>query len=219
MCVIAVSKKGIKQPTEAELKKMWDTNSHGGGYMVSRNGKVEIHKGFMQWDDFIRSVHSEHFTDRDSVVYHFRISTQGGINSEMCHPFPLSNNLEHMKVLDVLCNVGIAHNGIIPITTTAKETEFSDTALFITQYLTLLIRSEKDIKNEYIRSMIGELIGHSKLAIMDKNGEIYTIGKFYNHNGILLSNENHLIDWGKVKTYKSFYNTKGDEENVYRFAW
>ena len=31
----------------------------------------------------------------------------------MTHPFPLSNQREVMKALDVRCGIGIAHNGII----------------------------------------------------------------------------------------------------------
>ena len=219
MCVIAVSKKGIKQPSEKDLKKMWEHNSHGGGYMSVRNGRVEIHKGFLEWADFIRSVRMEKFTENDPVVYHFRISTQGGVNPEMTHPFPLTHKLKLMKALDVVCDIGVAHNGIIPMTTSKEEKEYSDTALFVSKYLPYLIRSVSDLQIPQIRSVIEELGSYSKFAFMDCNGNIYTVGRFYDHKGILLSNENHLIDWSKVKAYKSFYEEKGDMNNVYSYEW
>lgn len=191
MCVIAISPKGIKQPSVSDLRSMWDTNPHGAGYMTIRNNRVEIHKGFMHWQDFTRSVKTEAFTDADPVIYHFRIATQGGICPEMTHPFPLTDKLEMMDKLDLACSVGVAHNGIIPITTTTKATDYSDTVLFIVKYLRWLVRSPSDMFIPEIQTMISE-IADSKFALMNSNGDIVTIGKFYNHDGILLSNENHL---------------------------
>ena len=207
MCVIAISQKGIRQPSETELKQMWEHNPHGGGYMFNRNGYVEIHKGFMVWDDFIRAVKSEHFGKADSVVYHFRISTQGGINAEMTHPFPFSEKLSDMKALDVLCGLGIAHNGIIPMTTDRTQTEYSDTALFIVKYLTQIINYEEDIFREEKQTIIEQLI-QSKMAIMDSNGNVVTIGKFFDRDGILLSKEYHIPI--QKTDYKFNYVWKGD---------
>ena len=213
MCVIAVSPKGIRQPNESDLHSMWTTNPHGGGYMVARNGRVEIHKGFMTWDEFIRSVRSEKFTKNDSVVYHFRIATQGGINPEMSHPFPITDKDKYLKGLDIYCPVGIAHNGIIPLTTTVNETTLSDTALFIKKYLINLIRCPQDIHNYNIQKMIEEL-GKSKFALMDSDGNIVTIGKFYDDNGIMLSNTNHWFDW---TAYYTEYYAKGDKKKCTAF--
>ena len=123
MCVICASPKGVRQPTRSEIKAMFLRNPDGAGYMVARDGSVTIHKGFMNLDEFLNALKAEHFTAKDSVVYHFRISTQAGINPSMTHPFPLSNQREVMKALDVHCGVGIAHNGIIRLTsdTNVKE--------------------------------------------------------------------------------------------------
>lgn len=52
---------------------MFRRNPHGAGYMYARDGKVTIHKGFMNIEDFLAAVHAEQFTLQDSVVYHFRI--------------------------------------------------------------------------------------------------------------------------------------------------
>lgn len=188
MCVICVSPKGVKQPDADVIREMWETNPHGAGYMFAKDGKVEIHKGFMEIRDFMRSVEAENFTEDDVVIYHFRISTQGGVNPEMTHPFPLSPDLDDMKILDCLCDVGIAHNGIIRLTS-YKKAEYSDTALFITEYLPALIRDTADITDKRVKKTIRALID-SKMAILNGNGELAIIGDFITDDeGLMFSNQ------------------------------
>lgn len=192
MCVIAVSKRGIPQPSRAQLETMFKNNPHGAGYMFARDGSVTIHKGFMNFQDFIRAVENEHFTDADPVVYHFRISTQAGVNPEMTHPFPLTQIRENCEKLDLICSVGIAHNGIIRMTSDSKETRFSDTVIFITDYMTRLIRCREDITDPSVNEMI-ETLTNSKWALMDGfTGEIVTVGQFVNFHGLLFSNGSYL---------------------------
>ena len=135
MCIICVSPARTRQPSISQIKTMFRNNPHGAGYMFARDGRVQIHKGFMDVASFLDAIRGDHFTAKDSVVYHFRISTQAGVNPEMTHPFPLSNHLPYMKALDVECRCGVAHNGIIRLTSDRNQREYSDTALFITQYM------------------------------------------------------------------------------------
>ena len=198
MCVIAVSKKGIAQPTMAQIDKMFENNPDGAGYMYARNGKVIIHKGFMDIQDFKRAIQDEHFTAEDPVVYHFRISTQAGVNPYMTHPFPLTRNLNNCEELDLSCSIGLAHNGVIRMTSDIKETRYSDTALFITDYMTRIIRNRKDLVDPYVNDMIYQLT-FSKWAILDGvTGDIVTVGQFENDNGVLFSNATYKQ--AKVKT-------------------
>ena len=187
MCVICASPAGVRQPTLSEICDMFDRNPDGAGYMVARDGRVEIHKGFMDLGEFLDAIEAEHFTAEDPVVYHFRISTQAGVNPEMTHPFPLSNQIEHMKALDVECSCGVAHNGIIRLTTDPTNREYSDTALFIANYLSLIIRDPGDLRDERVLKLIHRLAG-SKLAIMDADGYIATVGEYINLKGLLFSN-------------------------------
>lgn len=192
MCVICASPKGTRQPSISEIKRMFCRNPHGAGYMVAREGRVEIHKGFMNLGDFLAALKSEHFTAADSVVYHFRISTQAGVNPEMTHPFPLSNQREDMKPLDVICGCGIAHNGVIRLTTDPAEKEYSDTAIFITDYLSQYILRPSDLHRDELLNAIGRLI-QSKMAILDASGYIATVGSFINDRGLLFSNMYHWM--------------------------
>ena len=189
MCIIAVSKRGAKQPTPEQIRKMFANNPDGAGYMYARDGKVIIHKGFMTLADLERQLEKEAFTEEDPVVYHFRISTQAGVSPTMTHPFPWTTNLETCEQLDVECPVGFAHNGIIHMTSDFRETRFSDTAFFITQYMTRLIQRSEDITDPVVINMIDHLT-NSKWAIMEGfTGDIVTVGKFINQGGVLFSNE------------------------------
>ena len=195
MCIICVSKSGVQQPTDSTIRAMFRRNPHGAGYMYARDGKVTIHKGFMNIEDFLSAVHTERFTPQDSVVYHFRISTQAGVNPEMTHPFPLSNRLPHIKALDVECPCGVAHNGIIRLTSDPNEKEYSDTAIFIADYLSQIIGSPSDLHDPDVLETIRCLIG-SKMAILDSSGYIATVGQFFNERGLLYSNLYHRGTWG-----------------------
>ena len=190
MCIICVSPSGVKQPGVNTLRTMFYRNPHGAGYMVARDGKVIIHKGFMDFDSFLEAVHSEHFTKADSVVYHFRISTQAGVIPEMTHPFPLSNQPRRMRALDLTCHCGIAHNGIIRLTTDPTNTRYSDTAIFITDYLATLIRKPADLRNRALLDHIFAL-AHSKFAIMDASGYVATVGEFIDDQGLFFSNDSY----------------------------
>ena len=193
MCIICVSPKRVRQPNVTTIRRMFRNNPDGAGYMVARDGKVTISKGFMDVDEYIEAIRAEHFTAKDPVVYHFRISTQAGVNPQMTHPFPLSNRIEHMKVLDVECSCGVAHNGIIRLTTDRNNREYSDTALFIANYLSLIIREPGDLKDERVLTLIHRLAG-SKLAIMDGEGYIATVGEYINQKGLLFSNTSFETD-------------------------
>jgi len=191
MCIICASKSGVRQPTFKTIETMFDRNPHGAGYMYARDGRVIIHKGFMNLDEYIASLQQEHFTAEDSVVYHFRISTQAGVNPEMTHPFPLTNQKRWMRKLDLTCPVGVAHNGIIQLTSDPDETRYSDTAIFINTYMSRLIKSPGDLRNPAVLRRI-ETLAQSKFAIMDSDGYIATIGKFRNVDGLLFSNDSFM---------------------------
>lgn len=190
MCIICASKSGVQQPTDTTLRAMFRHNPHGAGFMYARNGKVTIHKGFMNIGDFLAAVHAEKFTPNDSVVYHFRISTQAGVTASMTHPFPLSNQPKMMQALDLTCRCGIAHNGIIRLTSDPDNHRYSDTAIFVTQYLSKIIRRKADLKEPVTLELIWQL-AKSKFAIMDADGYIATVGHFIDDHGLLFSNDSY----------------------------
>ena len=191
MCIICVSRSGVRQPGEATIRAMFLNNPHGAGYMFARDGWVTIHKGFMDLDDYLRAIREEHFTAADSVVYHFRISTQAGVNPEMTHPFPLSNQPARLRRLDQSCRIGVAHNGVIRLTSDPNNKRYSDTAIFITDYLSHIIRRRADLRDQRVLDSIFQ-IAQSRFAIMDGGGYIATVGKFIDERGLLFSNASYL---------------------------
>ena len=195
MCVICVSKKGVRQPNNSEIADMFKTNPHGAGYMYVRNGKVQISKGYMALTDYLNAIKSENFSVDDLVVYHMRISTQAGVNQEMTHPYPLTKKIENCKLLDLECSCGVAHNGIIQMTTDRTNTEYNDTTLFITKYLNKLIRCGDDLKDPNVKEMIYRLT-NSKWAILDGNENLCLVGHWEESDGLLYSNLHHKpFDW------------------------
>ena len=191
MCIICVSKPGVRQPDENTIRTMFYRNPHGAGYMFARDGRVEIRKGFMRLDEYLRAIREERFTAADSVVYHFRISTQAGVGPEMTHPFPLSTRPERMRQLDLSCRCGVAHNGVIRLTSDPSNERYSDTAIFITDYLSHIIRGRADLRDQRVLDSIFQ-IAQSKFAIMDGGGYIATVGKFIDERGLLFSNTSYL---------------------------
>lgn len=135
-------------------------------------------------------MEKEKFTDDDPVVYHFRISTQAGGLPSMTHPFPLTKDIGNCEKLDLRCPCGVAHNGIIHLTSTGSK-RYSDTALFITEYMSHIIHKKADLEDPAIIKIL-EILTESKLAILDGMGDITTVGQFVNDKGLLFSNYSYL---------------------------
>ena len=164
---------------------MFSRNPHGAGYMVATGKYVEIHKGFMNVSDLLRAT--KDFTSADVVVWHFRISTQAGVSPEMTQPFPLSESLDDLEALDVLSSIGVAHNGIIRMTSTGSP-RYSDTALFISRYMRRLVRRQSDILDPRVQELLEAVTG-SKMALLDKAGHVGLVGPFIREkSGLLFSN-------------------------------
>ena len=200
MCIICISEKGIKQPTKATMQTMWSNNPHGAGYMYYRDGKVYVKKGFMRFVDFWDSVSEEKFTSDDVVVYHFRISTQGGVNPQMTQPFFFTKDIVKTKETTAVTRLGIEHNGVIPMTSYTDK-EYSDTAHFVAEYLPLILRNTGDLKNERTLKLIGEVI-KSRMVFLDCKGNVTRVGNFIRENdGLIYSNSTY-------KTYKYMYRGK-----------
>lgn len=207
MCIISVSAAGKRQPTMEELRQMFNANPHGAGYMTARNGKVEISKGYMTWAEFARAINYEQFTDSDPVVYHFRISTQAGVNPQMTHPFPLTANIEKTTILECACPIGVAHNGIIRLTTDHRDKVYSDTAHYVAEFLRYLVRSNADLHDDGILDAIRRTTD-SKWALMDSTGYIATVGYFIEEDGVLFSNGTYRAPM--PRTSKKFRFSKDD---------
>lgn len=179
MCIICVKPTDTLFPSEQTLKNCFDNNPDGAGFMYANEGKVHYKKGYDTFKKFYDALNASRKVTGDNVPYvmHFRIATQG-YNKECTHPFPLSSKMDNLKKLKGICNIGVAHNGIISLTTNHYVKDHSDTMEFITEYLSLLIRSYNWYEDAKTKALIEKLMVKSsnRLAILDKHGVVNLLG-------------------------------------------
>ena len=228
MCIIAYKPAGTAFPSWDIMENCFENNPDGAGFMYADEDGVHVHKGYMSWDSFEEAI-KPHVKNsaKYPFVLHFRITTHGGTKPEMTQPFPLSSDAKKLKKLDSHCHIGVAHNGIIPMTSYARK--LSDTALFIKDYLTLLINNNpKYYKDSRIADMVEELIS-SKMCILSNDGHAEILGSGWKEdNGIMYSNNTY--SYSKWDNWKGYYkkvdkydgwwydDEKADEELQYDWS-
>lgn len=195
MCVIVVKEKNALFPDWSTLERCFKRNPDGAGFMISLSDRVVIEKGYFTFNDFktaLKKAKKKYGIDH-TYVMHFRIETQGGIRAECCHPFPLSGNMDDLRKLETSCQCGVAHNGIISLTSTyLKKVSYSDTMLFITEYLNLILDSPNDLKDKK-KMLLVERLCESKLAILFNNDQLKLLGSGWElFNGCYFSNKSYL---------------------------
>ena len=221
MCIIAYKPLNVAFPEERILKNCFDNNNDGAGFMYVYENKVHIRKGFETFKAFYNALNNARKITGDNAPYvmHFRIATQG-YKKEFTHPFPLSSNMENLSRLKTNCNIGIAHNGIISLTSDGSP-NYSDTMKFITEYLSLIIQSFDYYKNERTLKLIEKLIGSSRLAILDKNGFCQLLGSgwikdkncFYSNNTYSYKKQSYY----PVYSYGNLYEPKNEKKIGFKY--
>lgn len=181
MCVICVSGKGVRQPSEETMRRMFEANPHSAGYMFARDGKVEIHKGYKSIEELMQDIETEKFTESDVVIYHFRIATQAN-RIEMSQPFPITEDIEDLEALDIISDAGIAHNGILRQTSNG-DPYLSDTAIYIRERI-----AGRKITLRLVKKLAADTVG-SKLVLLKGNGKFYLTGSWSCEDGLYYSNE------------------------------
>lgn len=225
MCIIVYKPKNVNFPNKKTLKNCFENNPDGAGFMYTSDGVVNIKKGYKNFSSFYKALQDSRKETGDSVPYvlHFRISTQAGTRQDCCHPFPLSAKMDDLRLLESATKIGIAHNGIISLTSESKAgLTYSDTMRFITEYLSLIIQDKNFYKNKKTLKLIERLIDSSRLAILDEDGNGTTIGKGWTiDNDIYYSNTSYKASlYTKLtKTTALSYCTSYDydEEYYYNF--
>lgn len=193
MCIICVKPQGVKFPEEKILRNMFDNNPHGAGFMYAKDGKVEIRKGFMTFKDFSHALNKarKEGIEDGTVVMHFRITTHGGTCPQNTHPFPLTDDIGELRSLATSCDIGVAHNGIIKIST--RDKSVSDTQEFIASVLTPVCKADpRFYKSERIREGILECTDYSRMVFLNGAGEFQTVGFFENAYDCLFSNDSYM---------------------------
>ena len=209
MCIIVSKPMGVEMPSERTLRNCFDYNNDGMGWMYNYNGKVIGTKGYMKFEEGYRVLKEldEKIGLKDrGLVLHFRITTSGGTCMENCHPFPISNNGKDLKKLDFVTDIGVAHNGIINGYIPPKGSPYSDTQLFIKNYLYDIKEEHEDfLTNPSLLFAIEKTVG-SKLCFLDGEGNITLVGKFIEEeDGCSYSNETYLDLTDLYKSWNTSY--------------
>lgn len=191
MCIIVAKAKGIKMPDGKTLLRCFEHNPDGAGIMWAENDIVNIRKGFMsykEFDGFLSNLSNRLNLTDTALVMHFRITTHGNTTPQNCHPFPISKKIKDLKQTAITTDIGVAHNGIIPVKCIPK---LSDTQTYIVKRLSAVKRVRSDFySNPHIMKTIEDEI-HSKMCFLTDKEEIYTIGQFVEENGVLYSNNSY----------------------------
>lgn len=214
MCIAIFKEIGMALPTEAILKNAFKNNPDGGGFAFNYHGQVYIKKGYMTFNDFYRAIKEadeKYNLKKRGMLIHTRIATHGGVNPEMCHPFPICADEGALKKIEYVSPYAVIHNGVISLTSTeaySKKT-MSDTAVFIERYLSKLSNYNGWFDQPETMEIIGDLIG-SKMAILRGDGKIIHTAGFTKDNDIWYSNSSYKDNYAVAKTYKYVYDYDDD---------
>lgn len=195
MCILLVKPAGVKAPSLETFKICWDNNPDGAGIAYADGSEVKIEKGFMEWADFKVFFESIDLTDLPALI-HFRIATHGTVKAENTHPFTVNKN------------VVAAHNGIL--SGVSNEGDWTDSETFFKRICAPILRSYK-ISSKVFHRAVQAIIGSSKLAFLESDGQLTIFGKFIEDAGMYFSNDSYLKSKFKISK-----NSWADEYNSYR---
>lgn len=188
MCIICYKPIGKNLPSKTKIKTMFRNNPDGAGFMYADGKHVYIVKGLMTLGEFNRELNKIRKNAQElPVVMHFRITTHGGTSKGMTHPFALTANVQELTATRNTTACGVAHNGMIPITSYAKK--MSDTAEFISRYMVKLLDPQNvDVD---VLDIIEEVI-ESKMCILTADKDVHLLGQFTTDgNGVFYSNDSY----------------------------
>lgn len=216
MCIIVSKEKGVALPSKATLERCFRYNRDGAGLMFANKGKVNIVKGFMTFKDFyeyLMKLDKVHNFKEKALVMHFRISTGGNVDGGNCHPYPISSNEKDLRKTYISTELGMAHNGIISMYN-KKHSVLNDTQMFIKECVSTIYDMDKDfVRNNNAMRLLEDIAG-SKLCFLDKDENIYYVGKFIEENGVKYSNTTYK-DWSYTYYYPTTYSKNKDKKYYY----
>ena len=221
MCIIAIKPAHHKMIDESIIETMFENNPDGSGYMYSYNNKVHIEKGFMTLKELLNSLDNlkkKVNVEEIPLVLHFRISTSGKVDGATCHPFPITSDLNALRKTHVITNLGMAHNGVI-YDFEEKKSIYSDTQLFVNKCVSYLYDlNHKFLHDDRTRNLFEPIINGSRLAFLDKHGNIYRYGEWCEDDGIFYSNEGYIPWQSRYYRVNDTYYSKyyyGDDDYYY----
>lgn len=222
MCLIIYCEKGSDKTNdflEEAILKASEFNTDGMGYAIKRpDGSLFINKGFFNVNNFIEHIKDENVGLDDELLIHLRIGNEGKVNTDMCHPFVVSNKED--EILEILEGYVdkplVAHNGTMK-RHAVTNSDKSDTFFFIKNLLSrpsILELLKTDVNTfEYALSPHLNL---SRLCVMFP-GEDKTklVGKWHDVKGYKFSKDYYVEYFPKPKSNSIYHLPR----NVYGSEW
>ena len=170
MCLIGLAPEGTDKYSEKFINAIIiasKTNTDGMGFSFKKNStkKVYISKGYNTVEGMIRSLKSKRLKKEDELMIHLRIGNRGSKNTDMCHPFILSNIEEEILQNDKYVDKPtMMHNGTFHSYPSYNINNFSDTYLFIKDFMfnkRIIDFVKEDL--ELFKKVFSEKLGTNKL--------------------------------------------------------
>ena len=187
MCVVIIKKAGVNVPSDEIMKKCFEHNPDGCGFMYWGQKGVVVNKGFMNFNKF-KKFHKKVNLKKDNVaIYHFRLASTGRVTAGNTHPFPVTKNIKTMRKLAGVYDLAVAHNGTFRNT---PKHGVTDTMQFIRELLANRLVKET-LHETGTQNAIEEYIRGSRVAVLTKQGLIHRFGrgwKLDEKTGLVFSN-------------------------------
>ena len=204
MCIAILALPGAIVP-RSDMAESWRMNDDGAGLMFAHDGKLYIHKGYMDYNSFEALYYKLQKEYPASVfVLHFRIASAGRVSQDNTHPFLINDTL------------GMVHNGTFSFCSTTITDEMSDTRNFCENFLRHL--PQGFLEMPVVLKAIDSLMGYSNKAIFLNSAGEYCImneaqGDWNLEKTIWYSNKSYKV-YTSTQSNTLFHNHHGD----YRFS-
>lgn len=180
MCIIIYNSKG--KLDSHELQEASQSNPDGAGLMYAVGGKLHIFKDRKN-QKTIEMYHKVRKTYPNIlIVLHFRISTDGGVNTENCHPYQVNKD------------IGLCHNGILS-KYSGKKTTKSDTRIFMDD-LIAPFPTEVIWTDAFMRLVEQAISFGNKFVLLNNKGESYILNESLGHW------DKAKVNWYSNSSYK-----------------
>ncbi len=177
------------QPDDITLRTMFHHNPHGAGYMYARDGKVTIHKGFMNIRRITSRRSARNTSPRRQRGVPLSNQHAGGRKPRHDPSVPAFKSAGPMRTLDLTCRSGVAHNGVIRLTCDPNNKRYSDTAIFVADYLSRILHTRPTSETGYAGTRLPswpiQIRHHGRLRLRRYSGH------FIHERGLLFSNDSY----------------------------
>lgn len=210
MCVIAFAPKGVKAPTEEQIRAMFTANPDGAGFAYNgKGGEVFFEKGFMNVSDLLERLKPLDQWTNTNFAIHFRIGTAGKNDEKTCHPFPISTDLGDLRKTSGQGSV-LFHNGILASGGWADSLS-SDTQDFVIAFAPMLAKYNKSsVRAKWLESVSSS----NRLLTMYKGNKFNMYGDWKKDGDLWVSNthyQTYMYSYGTYSTYGYAYNSYDDD--------